>query len=119
MSAMTKASPPITGYHAHIYYDADTKSTAAQLRRRIGARFDTVLGRWHDRPVGPHPVSFYQVAFAPQLFAEVVPWLALNREDLLILVHPETGDDLADHSSYAMWLGDSVPLRLDVFEKTD
>jgi DOPA 4,5-dioxygenase len=62
-------------------------------------------------------VSFYQVAFAPETFAELMPWLALNREDLSILVHPETGDDLADHSDHAMWLGDSLTLRLEVFNK--
>ncbi|MCZ6844727.1 MAG: DOPA 4,5-dioxygenase family protein [Alphaproteobacteria bacterium] len=110
---MAKKTPKIEGYHAHVYYDTDTKKTAARLRRRIGARFDTVLGRWHDEPLGPHPVSFYQVAFEPNVFAELVPWMALNREDLTILVHPETGDDLADHSEFAMWLGDSFPLRLE------
>lgn len=114
---MAKRTPHIDGYHAHVYYGADTKKTAARLRRRINARFETVLGRWHDDARGPHPVSFYQVAFAPELFAELVPWLALNREDLSILVHPETGNDLADHSDYAMWLGDSFPLHLEVFDK--
>jgi aromatic ring-cleaving dioxygenase len=112
---MAKKIPQITGYHAHVYYDADTKKTAARLRRRIGSRFDTVLGRWHDEAVGPHPVSMYQVAFDTELFAELVPWMALNREDLSILVHPETGDNLADHSEFAMWLGDSIKLRLDIF----
>ncbi len=114
---MAKKTPQISGYHAPGYYDADTRTTAARLRRRIGARFDTVLGRWHDKPLGPHPVSFYQVAFDTELFAELVPWMALNREDLTILVHPETGDDLADHSEFAMWLGDSLTLRLDRFRQ--
>ena len=114
---MTKKKPQITGYHAHVYYDADSKKTAARLRRRIGARFDTVLGRWHDEPLGPHPVSFYQVAFSTDLFAELVPWMALNREDLSILVHPETGDDLLDHSDFAIWLGESLALRLDRFRE--
>ncbi len=114
---MAKNTTKIEGYHAHVYYNADSKKTAARLRRRINARFETVLGRWHDEPVGPHPVSFYQVAFASETFAELIPWLALNREDLSILVHPETGDDLADHSAHAMWLGDSLSLRLEVFNK--
>jgi len=109
---MAKKSPQIGGYHAHVYYDTDTKKTAARLRRRINARFDTVLGSWHDEPLGPHPLSFYQVAFTPELFAELVPWMALNREGLTILIHPETGDGLADHSDFAMWLGESVTLRL-------
>lgn len=114
---MARKQRAISGYHAHVYYDVDSKAIAARLRRRIAARFDTVLGSWHDKPVGPHPVGFYQVAFAPELFAELVPWLARNREGLSILVHPETGDDLADHSDYAMWLGDSLTLYLDGFRR--
>ena len=110
---MAKRTPQIEGYHAHVYYDADTKKSAARLRRRIGARFNTVLGRWHDEPIGPHPVGSYQVAFDPDVFAELVPWMALNREDITILVHPETGDDLADHSDHAIWLGESLTLRLE------
>jgi len=114
---MARKTPPIVGYHAHVYYDVTTKPIAARLRRRIAARFETRLGSWHDKPVGPHPVSFYQVAFAPELFSELVPWLALNRENLSILVHPETDNDLADHSDYAMWLGDSLTLYLDGFRR--
>ena len=110
---MANKAPQINGYHAHVYYDTNSKKAAARLRRRIGARFDTVLGRWHDEPLGPHPVSFYQIAFATELFAELVPWMALNREGLSVLVHPETGDDLLDHSDFAMWLGKSLSLRLD------
>jgi DOPA 4,5-dioxygenase len=59
----------------------------------------------------------YQVAFSADLFAEFVPWLALNRRGLNILLHPETGDDLADHSTHAMWLGESISLRLDQFRQ--
>ena len=110
---MANEQPTITGYHAHIYYDAGTKPAARTLRRQIAARFDTALGRWHDRPVGPHPVNMYQVAFAARDFAEIVPWLALHRGGLQILVHPETGNDVADHSDFAMWLGDSMALHLD------
>lgn len=110
---MANTDSDITGYHAHVYYDAASKADAETLRREIDARFDTVLGRWHDKPVGPHPHWSYQVAFAPEVFAALVPWLALNRHGLTILLHPETGDALADHSTHAMWLGESVELNLD------
>lgn len=104
----------IRGYHAHVYYDADSKPAAADLREAIEARFEVRMGRWHDRPVGPHPRWSYQVAFEPPLFAEIVPWLALNRGDLVIFIHPETGDDLPDHRDRALWLGDYLELNLDV-----
>jgi len=101
-------APPdaITGWHAHVYYDAATRDAAARLRDGIAAAFpDAVIGRWHDAPVGPHPQPMYQVAFAPALFATLVPFLALNREGLAVLVHPETGRPRADHLHHALWMG--------------
>jgi DOPA 4,5-dioxygenase len=106
----------ITGYHAHVYYDADSKPAAAALREAIEARFAVRLGRWHDRPVGPHPRWSYQIAFAPGLFAELVPWLALNRGGLTVFLHPETGNDLPDHRDHAIWLGDKAELDLDALK---
>ena len=41
----------ITGYHAHVYYDAASKEKAARLRAKLEAAFDVRLGRWHNRPI--------------------------------------------------------------------
>ncbi len=109
---MTGHSPQIQGFHAHIYYQPESRDTAAQIREALDSRFEVRLGRWHDRPIGPHPQSMYQVAFAPDQFAQVVPWLMLNRAGLDILVHAETGDDLADHTAHALWLGNKLALNL-------
>jgi DOPA 4,5-dioxygenase len=108
----------ITLYHAHIYYDpASSRDRAALLRERLSTLCpDAVFGRWHDRPVGPHPQAMYQVAFAPERFSAILPWLMLNRDGLTILVHPETGDDYADHSRHAVWLGEILPLRLEALK---
>ncbi len=108
-----ESTTAITGYHAHIYYDdPGTRARAAELREAIGAQFEVVLGRWRDEPVGPHPKPMYQVAFAPAVFAQLVPWLALNHQGLSVLIHPETGDDPTDHSEHALWLGEKLPLDL-------
>jgi DOPA 4,5-dioxygenase len=106
----------IKHYHAHIYYDpALTRDRAALLRERVAAAFPAAtLGRWHDAPVGPHPQSMYQIAFAAELLASFVPWLMLNRDGLTILLHPESGNDYADHTDHAVWFGVILPLRLDV-----
>jgi aromatic ring-cleaving dioxygenase len=105
-------------YHAHVYYAPDTKAVADRLRQAIGARFRVRLGNWHDEPVGPHPVAMYQVAFPVEEFANFVPWLMLNRGILTILVHPQTGDAVADHSQHALWLGNALPLRLEVLRRS-
>jgi aromatic ring-cleaving dioxygenase len=103
----------IRSYHAHIYYDPESRLVAERLREAIGRSFAVELGRWHDEPVGPHPFSMYQVAFPVAEFRRLVPWLMLNRRGLDVLVHPQTGDSYDDHASYALWLGKKLPLRLE------
>lgn len=103
----------VTGYHAHVYYDAETKPIAAEIRAALETGFDVKLGRWHDSPIGPHPCGSYQIAFAPSQFARLVPWLAHNRRGLTVFIHPEGDDVLADHSDHAMWLGTQRELNLD------
>ena len=104
----------IQDYHAHIYYDpAKTRGKAERLRERVGAVFPGAkLGRWHDELVGPHPQSMYQIAFPTAMLAAFVPWLMLNRDGLDVLVHPLTLDAVEDHSGFAIWLGNPVPLKL-------
>lgn len=110
---MARDLAAITGYHAHVYYDAETRETAAKLREELAARFPVTLGRWHDRPVGPHSAAMYQVAFAPTDAGRIIPWLMLNHGPLSVFIHPLTGDDRADHDEHALWLGDRLPLDFD------
>ena len=119
MPAVVKGVPSIAEYHAHVYYDpATTRGRAARLRERIAAEFPQArLGRWHDALVGPHPQSMYQIAFSSDVLASFLSWLMLNRDGLVVLLHPETGDDYRDHSTHAAWLGGMLPLRLEVFQK--
>lgn len=114
---ISKTPKDITGWHAHVYYDEDTRETAAEVREALEANFDVELGRWRDKPVGPHPMCSYQVAFKPEDFSEVMSWLALNREDLIIFIHPNTGDDLIDHVEYDIWMGDKLDLNPEWIEK--
>jgi aromatic ring-cleaving dioxygenase len=117
MSDASADSGPIKGYHAHVYYSPQTRAVAERLRSAIGEHFNARLGSWHDEPVGPHPISMYQVAFAGEEFSGLVPWLMLNREGLDVLVHPLTDDSVADHTRFAAWLGTPLPLRLDVLRR--
>lgn len=112
---MTPLDPStIAGWHAHVYFDAAQRGAAWNLRQLIATELaDPVqLGRFHDAPVGPHPMGSYQLAFAPDRFAHVVSWLALNHGTLDVFVHPETGDALRDHRDCALWIGRSHALNL-------
>ncbi len=106
------------GYHAHIYYDAETRPIAERLREAIGNRFGVELGRWRDEPVGPHPVPMYQAAFPAAEFPRIVPWLMLNHGGLSVLVHLQTEDAYDDHTIHAMWLGAPLPLRVEGLRRT-
>lgn len=101
-------------YHAHVYYDAGTRPQAEAIREALGAQYTVTLGRWHDELVGPHTASMYQVAFESDQFPGVVPWLMANHAGLSVLIHPNSEDEVRDHSESAMWLGAPLPLRLDV-----
>ena len=107
----------ITGFHAHVYFDTASRDAAARVREGLGARFDVRLGRWHEQPIGPHPIAMYQVAFSLDQFSQVVPWLMLNREGLDILIHSNTGDDVQDHTEHSLWLGEKLQLNIQFLQQ--
>lgn len=111
----TMSSIVISEYHAHIYFEEQTLQQAIELCQTISEKFNLVMGRVHQRPVGPHCSWSCLVKFPVDLFAELIPWLMLNRNELTIFVHPETGNDLKDHTRHAMWLGPSKLLNLNQF----
>ena len=119
MSAQPAEPGAITEYHAHIYYDADSRDRAATLRAWIEQRFQVRMGRWHDVPVGPHPSAMYQVAFQPDQFPTLVPFLMLNRQGLTVLLHPETGRPRDDHTLHAIWAGEVLSLKTAILPEAD
>jgi len=106
----------IKGYHAHVYFDADTKLRAQALCAAAHAEFGVPVGNFHDRPVGPHPMGSCQLTVTPKLFAPVMTWLAFHRDGLIVFAHPDTGDHLRDHVERATWLGAGLDLNLSIFQ---
>jgi len=103
----------LKGYHAHVYYDTQTRDVAERLRQTLLDRFAVQAGGFSDAPIGPHPVSQFNIKFETDAFRDVVPFLMFHRENLAVLVHPLTDDMYGDHSDHALWLGTPVPLKLD------
>ena len=111
---MSSHSQPAPDYHAHIYFGAETRDTAKTLQQTITDVFpDADMGRFHEKDVGPHPRWSYQVAFPLAMYAEIVPWLMMNRDGLTIFLHPESGDVIADHEQNAIWMGEMLPLNME------
>ena len=117
---MPTETTAIQSWHAHIYYDPATRAAAATLREQVAQRFPAVrLGRWHDVKVGPHPQAMYQIALENADFPGLAGFLALNRQGLTILLHPESGRPKDDHLNHALWLGAVLPLDASMLPETE
>ncbi len=105
----------IESWHAHVYFDGASREAAWALRETINTELAgrMEMGRFHEKPVGPHPMWSYQLAVPPASFSQVLGWLALNHGALDVFVHPNTGDELRDHRDCAVWLGRSYALKLE------
>jgi len=105
----------IYNFHAHIYFDPQEVEQARALGEEAHRRFGVPVGYYHLRPVGPHPRGSVQLTVPPDQFGDVSQWLTLNRGDLTIFTHANTGDDLADHTKHVIWFGPSEQLDLSIF----
>jgi DOPA 4,5-dioxygenase len=115
---MTDENEP---FHAHIYYETSDRSAAAQLHSDLKAKKGTgdltdviFVGEMTDRAVGPHPIPQYEVHFYGNALPTVLERIKANR--LRALVHRLTDDDLADHTSQALWIGEPLVLDLSVLD---
>ena len=104
-------------YHAHVYFDAGTLAQARDLVAEAGRDLPVQVGRVHEKLVGPHPRWSCQLAFDAAGFDKVIPWLDAHRGGLDVFVHGLSGNDLADHTTHAYWLGNEWPLNLEMFER--
>jgi aromatic ring-cleaving dioxygenase len=106
----------IRSYHAHIYFDcAERRRVATAVREEIARTFSVWVGDLWDRPIGPHPLPMFEIAFETHQFAEIVPWLMLNRDGLAVLVHPNTGRPRRDHLNDSLWLGEVLQLIVEPY----
>jgi len=107
---------PIHYYHAHVYYDAESLELARRVCESAVRFFPAIkMGRMHQKPVGPHPDWSCQLTIPTDMMGEVMGWLALNRHELVLFIHPVTGNALQEHRDAAIWMGEVRPLKLDQF----
>lgn len=106
----------IKAYHAHLYYiDEAGVEMARKIAQSASELFDINVGRFHLKPVGPHPVWSCQLSFTAETYGVIIPWLMFNRESLDVFVHPVTGNDYLDHTQAVSWLGKSYRLDTSIF----
>ncbi|KAK5137159.1 hypothetical protein LTR08_000664 [Meristemomyces frigidus] len=120
--AYDEFASPITngtrgGFDLHIYYlqtNAEETKFATELHERIRREFPELrIYRLFEGPIGPHPLAMFEVnVLTPQQFGALVSWLVVHRGPLSVLVHPNTGDDVRDHTQRATWMGQPIPLQV-------
>jgi len=108
----------VTDYHAHVYFAPETRRNAMELRDMVLSNsFFTKVGEVYDRRAEPHPLPMYQITFSPEDFGSIVPFLSFNRRGLSILVHPNTGDLIPDHTERTIWMGEVLNLDLEYLNR--
>jgi aromatic ring-cleaving dioxygenase len=116
-----------SSWHSHIYFDAASHPPAetlvATMQEYFGPDAAITYGRWHHKPVGPHPDFSIQLEYPHEMFTAVMTFMALHRGGLTIFTHPCTGgtieDELRDHRDHAIWMGAVRPLKLSRFGGED
>lgn len=72
------------------------------------------VGEMRDKTVGPHPKPQFEAHFLEDALPRVLA--LIKASGLTALVHPLTDDDLADHTSLAVWIGEPLPLDHSVLD---
>ena len=108
-------------YHAHVYYELNERNTAERLHQQFssakgGGHFASVLfvGEMRDANVGPHPKPQFEIHFLNDALPSVLS--LIEASGLTALIHPLTDDDLADHTSLALWIGEPLLLNQSVLD---
>ena len=116
MHTEQEPQPEPSLYHLHIYFEDQTESKALMIYEQVQTlpHVESV-GRFHPKPIGPHPVRQFQLLVRTEHLDSVETWLRQARGDLDVLIHPEIDDDLLAHTKLARWLGRPHELRLERF----
>ena len=108
---------PIKEFHCHVYYLPHTRDSAHKLREAMlplaGGRLR--ISTRSDGTRGPHVLPMFGVHMDPADMPEVVGHLMKHHGPHPVLLHPETGHDLMDHTHHAFWLGGIQPLDFSIF----
>ena len=123
----------IFSYHIHlVYLQTNQKDTedAYKIRDKFRVKFASKMGPdchdlFHNEytcildpdvgPAGPFPVANWSVFVLPEHLELMMAWMTQNRGRFSVLVHPNSGCEVEDHSDWTFWSGNPYPLDLTIF----
>ncbi|KAL0481757.1 hypothetical protein AKO1_012357 [Acrasis kona] len=105
-------------YDLHIYYfpnSAASKSHADKLFAYAKNTWSDLYIKMFTAPIGPHPIPMFEIDIpqAHPKFSDILSWIMINRGNSSALLHPNTGDEMKDHTVSATWVGQPVPLNFE------
>ena len=105
-------------FHAHLYFQPEALAYAEEMANEIKKNLNEKVTflKVYSTPVGPHPLPMIEIHFWESDDALVFQWLKHRHQNLSVLIHEDTGDDVKDHSSGIRWLGAPVEIDFDFFE---
>jgi len=135
-----KDKPPrIYSYHFHVVFDLKVKDEALAFRKKFAEflNVDLRLERFQCDDIyflDTKPLCFFDpdfnpdkgspwmnpewaILFLPKDFERIVSWGFQNRGNLDIVIHPNTGCDIADHTWYVLYGGNPRALDIEIFRR--
>ena len=103
-------------YHTHIYFTPTQVELAQRFRETLSKQKYFRVSPLVDHPIGPHPLPMFEADFKGAHLHEALKFLAAERGELSVLVHPLSGNEILDHTTYAWFLGLKQNLLLDIFK---
>jgi len=117
---------PERRFHCHVYYDKNTQADAKNLLKTIQDNFKQEIAQdkleaidVQHAPYGPHLKPNLAIHLKESALAKLLQLLTVKSGKLLALLHPDTGNEKADHSK-PFWMGvpdDTLPLDKSWFDK--
>mmetsp|Transcript_18704 Transcript_18704/g.66066 ORF Transcript_18704/g.66066 Transcript_18704/m.66066 type:complete len:187 (-) Transcript_18704:79-639(-) len=113
----------ILSYHVHLlYWGANNNSVAGAMaiREQFIDHFNLrnekpCHGLFHQGrmcmeeidsvPAGPFVTAEWSAFFLPENITQIYPWAIQHRGEYDILIHPNSGCEIEDHTIWAGWLG--------------
>lgn len=108
----------IQTFHAHIYFTPDEMATASQVREDIIKHLPqlTYTGQLIPIAIGPHPLPMFEMHIPAGTINLALATIDKLRKEFSVLVHPVQTNELEAHTNSARWLGEKLPLNLNVLK---
>lgn len=116
---MNKEVNQFNYYHGHFYFTPETLHSAEIVRQKMAIELPQLLNIFPllPRPVGPHPFPMFEFHFRSSDLELIRGWLQKNHAGHSVLLHPLSGNEIDDHTKYAEFVGDALPLNISFLTK--